>query len=66
MHADPASTYADSPERMLVLAILFMFAVALLILSSHYMSRLGRSVAPAARPLTPAAPKLEPAEDPAG
>ena len=33
--SDPASLYADSPERMLYLSILFLFAVALLILSNQ-------------------------------
>ena len=33
---DTVNLYADSPERMLVLSILFLFAVALLILSNRW------------------------------
>jgi hypothetical protein len=42
MNVKELSSYADSPERMLLLSILFMFAVALLILSSS--NRRGRGL----------------------
>ena len=66
---DPGGAYIDSPQRMLVLAMMFMLAVALLMLSNHFWrgpkpawraAKSARSITDGANPRSIPVPNLTP------
>ena len=62
---DTVDLYADSPERMLVLSILFLFAVALLILSNRRGAKPAYVATPLSQQRSTAKPQVDSGRMPA-